>query len=113
MEKYFLFLFLFVGVFCKTGKSQLLKPGFDKSECLTMLEIGARFGDTAYARKFPEPAGYKMIYRSPVMGMENLWELWVNDQGIAVISLRGTTQAATSWLENFYSAMVPATGEIH
>ena len=40
-----------------------------------MLEIGAHFGDTAYASKFPEPTGYKMIYRSPVMGMENLWEL--------------------------------------
>jgi hypothetical protein len=113
MRKYSLLLFIFICAFCNGGSSQPLKPGFDKSECLTMLEIGARFGDTAYAKKFPEPAGYKMIYRSPVVGMENLWELWVSDRGIAVISLRGTTQDAVSWLENFYSAMVPAKGELH
>ncbi len=46
-----------------------------------MLEIGVHFGDSAYAAKFPKPAGFKMIYRSPVIGMENLWELWVNDGG--------------------------------
>jgi hypothetical protein len=67
MRKYFLFLFLFVSVFGKTSRSQVLKPGFDKSECLTMLEIGANFGDSAYGAKFPKPAGYKMIYRSLVM----------------------------------------------
>jgi hypothetical protein len=93
--------------------AQALKPGFYKSECLTMLEISARFGDSTYASKFPHPGGYTMIYRSKVVGMDNLWELWLNDQGIAVISLRGTTQAPVSWLENFYSAMVPAKGELH
>jgi hypothetical protein len=113
MKKVILFLIVLTILFPDIISAQQLKPGFDKSECLTMLEIGARFGDSAYASKFPEPAGYQMIYRSPVMGMENLWELWVNDSGNAVISLRGTTAAATSWLENFYSAMVPATGELH
>ncbi|HEX3079462.1 MAG TPA: lipase family protein [Puia sp.] len=112
MKVVFLLLIVFVILFPVFLSAQPLKPGFDKSECLTMLEISARFGDTAYASKFPQPAGYKMIYRSPVMGMENLWELWLSDSGNAVISLRGTTAAATSWLENFYSAMVPATGEL-
>jgi hypothetical protein len=113
MKKLFLLFFLSVVVFFDALTAQPLKPGFDKSECLTMLEIGAGFGDSAYASKFPEPAGFKMIYRSPVVGMENLWELWLNDKGEAVISLRGTTQAAVSWLENFYAAMVPARGELH
>src|ERR1700750_945060 len=106
MKTVFPFLIVSVFLFPLVLSAQPLKPGFDKSECLTMLEISARFGDTAYAEKFPEPAGYKMIYKSPVMGMENMWELWLSDSGAAVISLRGTTAAATSWLENFYSAMV-------
>src|SRR4051794_4248770 len=59
--------------------AQSLKPGFYKTECLTMLEISARFGDSAYASRFPEPTGYKMLYRSKVVGMDNLWELWMND----------------------------------
>jgi hypothetical protein len=113
MKKLFVLFLISVAGIKQIVIAQQLKPGFDKSECLTMLEIGARFGDTTYAKRFPSPAGYKMIYRSPVIGMDNLWELWLSDGGIAVISLRGTTAAATSWLENFYAAMVPASGEIH
>jgi hypothetical protein len=113
MKKYFLLLSTFICAFSSVIKSQPLKPGFEKSECLTMLEIGTYFGDSIYYSKFPVPRGYKLIYSSPVMGMENRWDLWVNDSGVAVISLRGTTAAAVSWLENFYSAMVPAKGELH
>jgi hypothetical protein len=113
MRKHFSSILIYCLLFSIKLAGQQLKPGFYKSECLTMLEIGANFDDSLYASKFPEPVGYKMIYRSKVVGLENLWELWVNDKGVAVISLRGTTQAATSWLENFYSAMVPAVGELH
>ncbi len=93
--------------------AQHLKPGFDKSECIEMLKMGAKFGDSAYMSKIPAPINYKMIYRSPVVGLDNMWDLWTNNQGIAVISLRGTTKEAASWLANFYGAMVPAKGEIH
>jgi hypothetical protein len=93
--------------------AQHLKPGFDKSECIEVLEMGAKFGDSAYASALPDPAGFQMIYRSPVIGMDNCWDLWVNSNGLAVISLRGTTKLAVSWLENFYAAMVPATGQLH
>src|SRR5579872_1437129 len=113
MKKKSVFFVLAIVLLSSTLRAQQLKPGFDKSECLTMLEISARFGDTAYGQKFPEPEGYKMIYRSPVVGMENLWELWLNDKQMAVISLRGTTQDPVSWLEDFYAAMVPAKGELH
>jgi hypothetical protein len=47
------------------------------------------------------------------MGLLNEWELWLRrDEKTAVISLRGTTPDLASWLENFYAATVPATGEI-
>ena len=39
--------------------------------------------------------------------------MWVNNKGIAVISIRGTTKSDASWLENFYAAMVPASGKLH
>jgi hypothetical protein len=92
--------------------AQHLKAGFDKSECIEMLRMGAKFGDSAYRSKIPDPENYKMIYRSPVVGMDNCWDLWTNNNGIAVISLRGTTFKAESWLENFYAAMVPARGAL-
>jgi Lipase (class 3) len=93
--------------------AQHLKPGFDKTECIELLKMGASFGDSIYQSKIPVPEAFKMIYRSPIVGMDNLWELWVDNNGVAVISLRGTTQQAASWLENFYAAMVPAKGELH
>ncbi len=108
MNRFILFTLVFLSRF--TLSAQPLKPGFDKTECIQLLEMGSRFGDSAYMAALPSPAGFSMIYRSAVVGMDNCWDLWVNDQGVAVISLRGTTQKAVSWLENFYGAMVPAKG---
>lgn len=111
MNRYFLLILLMVSGSGVTA--QPLKPGFDKSECIRLLEMGPSFGDSAYNAAIPSPAGFTMIYRSAVMGMDNCWELWVNNQGVAVISLRGTTQKAVSWLENFYGAMVAAKGALY
>ncbi len=95
------------------GYGQPLKPGFNKQEYMEMMYISARTGgDSAYEAQFPAPQDYRMIYQSPVMGLENLWDLWVSPGGKAVISLRGTVQKPDSWLQNFYAAMVPARGEI-
>jgi len=113
-KKYFMkkILLLFALMPFSFLSAQHLKPGFEKSECIEVLEMGARFGDSAYAAALPAPKGFQMIYRSPVVGMDNCWDLWVNSNGLAVISLRGTTKRAESWLENFYAAMVPAKGEL-
>ncbi len=75
--------------------------------------MGAAFGDSSYVSLVPPPPNFKLIYRSPIVGMVNMWDLWMNNQGVAVISLRGTTKQAVSWLENFYSAMIPAKGSLH
>jgi Lipase (class 3) len=108
-----LFGTIFFTVFILSTKAQQLKSGFDKSECLELLKIGAKFGDSLYQSKIPDPQFYKKVYRSEIMGLDNCWELWTNNNGIAVISLRGTTLKAESWLENFYAALVPASGELH
>src|SRR5207248_11126260 len=61
----------------------------------------------------PLPKQFAMVYRSPEGPLKNRWDLWVNNKGIAVISIRGTTKSDVSWLENFYAAMVPANGKLH
>lgn len=95
--------------------AQKLQPGFDRAESLDMLRIAARVVDTPWTSanvKLPEPRGYKFVYRSPTVGLENKWDFWRNSDGRAVVSIRGTTLEPVSWLANFYAAMVPATGSI-
>ena len=93
------------------AKGQQLQPGFDKQECIELLKIGAQVGDSGYRIKVPNPEYYTMIYRSPECGLQNRWDLWKHRQlNMAVISIRGTTGTAISWLGNFYAAMVSARG---
>lgn len=97
-----------------TGSAQNLTPYFNKEEYRELLYISAKTNtpDTTVF-KIPPPAVYKMIYRSKVIGLDNRWDLWVNNANtIAVISIRGTTGKIESSLENLYAAMVPARGEL-
>ncbi|WP_353182502.1 lipase family protein [Parapedobacter lycopersici] len=96
-----------------SSRGQQLAPGFDKAEFRELLCISARTGafDSSYYGDIPGP-DYHMAYRSAVMGLDNRWELWLNDRSTAVISIRGTTEKAESWLANFYAAMVPAKGQV-
>jgi hypothetical protein len=101
-------------LFACTGTfAQHLKPGFDISEYIELLKVSARHGDTSYYRTMPAPEKYKFVYRSPIVGLDNQWDLWAGNDNTAVICIRGTTQTRISWMANFYSAMVPAKGELH
>ncbi|WP_034256619.1 lipase family protein [Adhaeribacter aquaticus] len=91
---------------------QKLKPGFNKTEFLEMLYISARQLDTTRYRNIPVPQKFKRIYRSPVLGLENRWDLWLTPDSVAAISIRGTVRNNISWLGNFYAAMVPAKGQL-
>jgi pimeloyl-ACP methyl ester carboxylesterase len=93
-------------------QAQQLKPGFDKAEYVELLRLHARIADTTFFGAIPRPARFRMVYRSPVVGLDNRWDLWTSPDATAVISIRGTTQNSVSWLENFYAAMLPATGEL-
>jgi hypothetical protein len=108
-------LLFFLFLFSQPLLAQTLQPGFDKAEYLDMLCIAARVADTPWTSanvKLPEPRGYKFVYRSPTVGLENKWDFWRSADGRAVVSIRGTTLEPVSWLANFYAAMVPATGSI-
>jgi len=93
---------------------QYLQPGFSGREYLEMLKITASTGDSIPTfPHIPAPSDYVRIYRSPVVGLMNKWDMWVRkDHKIAVISIRGTTGDLPSWLENFYAAMIPANGSL-
>ncbi|MCC5936960.1 MAG: lipase family protein [Lunatimonas sp.] len=94
--------------------AQQLRPGFDPSEYLEALKVSAYIvEDSTYTSKIPPPEAFSKSYRSGTVGLDNVWEMWEHkDDPIALISLRGTTINAVSWLENLYAAMVPAQGEL-
>jgi hypothetical protein len=86
-----------------------LIPGFQKAEFIEMLHVAAGHIDTL---TIGLPRLYKKVYRSPIVGLDNRWELWQGDNGVGVISIRGTGIKPAGWIENFYAAMLPATGQL-
>jgi hypothetical protein len=94
--------------------SQHLKPYFDKSEYEELLLISVRTNTKEkYYSKFSEPKEFNKVYRSNIVGLDNLWELWIDkNQTKAVISIRGTIPKMGSAIENMYAAMISAKGEI-
>ena len=108
----YLICFILLAVSNNTGTAQQLKSGFNRDEYIALMKLSAQFGDSAYAASIPIPPGYSLLYRSPVVGLLNCWELWMREDGVAIISIRGTTSDKVSWLANFYAAMVPAKGTI-
>ncbi|MDG1261656.1 MAG: lipase family protein [Flavobacteriales bacterium] len=95
------------------GQNSLLKPGYHTEEYLEMIRISTRQLDSLYNPDLPAPKYFERAYRSKPMGLDNRWELWVSGDSLAAISIRGTTKNQSSWVENFYSVMVPAKGSLH
>ncbi len=110
MKKY---IFIFLLLTCIFAKAQKLQPGFDKAQYAELMRVSIMTSaNKGYYDTMPQPQHFKMLYQSPVMGMDNLWDLWKDENNVAAISIRGTTTNSISWLANFYAAMVPATGEM-
>jgi hypothetical protein len=108
--------FLISLIFSGSLFAQTLKPGYDAKELLEVLLVSARtggnpsyFSDSNY---IAPPSQFKLVYKSPEIGLLNLWELWTRNDKTAIITIRGTIPKADSWLVNFYAAMVPAKGKI-
>lgn len=94
-------------------RAQNLKPGFDKEEYRELIYVATKSSEgPEKAKLIPKPKSFHLVYESPSMGLDNQWELWINNQSTAVICTRGTTLAAESWLANLYAAMVSAKGEL-
>ena len=115
MKTHLSIVLIFIGqILSYQSLAQHLKPYFNKAEYKELLLVSAK-SNTPDGETFdlPEPSQYRMIYQSKVMGLDNRWDLWINEMNsIAVISIRGTTRKTESWLGNFYAAMVAAKGEL-
>jgi len=88
-----------------------LKPGFNRDEYIDMLNVSFLQFDSNVTPK-DVPDNFKFLYRSPVVGFDNGWDLYMRNDKVAVISINGSRATAISWIGNFYAAMVPATGQI-
>ena len=96
-----------------TTCAKVLKNGFNAGEYIGVLERSAMQMDKEYQKNLPREMDFKEVYASGETALRNKWELWMNkDKTIMAINLRGTTSDVESWMENFYSAMIPATGSL-
>lgn len=109
IRKHCLFIIFLLAGHCVFA--QQLKPGFEADEYLGVLQRSVNYIDSPFRGSVPKPVDYTRVYRSAVVGLNNRFAVWVNkSKTVMAIDLRGTTAALDSWLENFYSAMVPAEG---
>lgn len=91
------------------------QQAFPASEYLDLLDLSLTTHTHDTSKQLTQRGRtqkYERLYRSPEIGLMNRWELWMREDGTAVISLRGTVMAAPSWMENFYAGMIPATGSL-
>lgn len=107
-------LFLPAILFLLQAQSQTVTSGFNADEYLEMLRITIGKHDSTHYKNIPNPQSHYLAYRSAEVGLKNRFDVWINDQNTEmVISLRGTVSDKSSWLENFYCAMIPAQGALH
>lgn len=90
-----------------------LKPGFNVNEAKSTIAMCNSFN---FVKQFNSansiiPEGFNLSYTSDVMSMDNKFEIYENGN-IGIINYRGSTNKVISWVENCYSAMIPASGTI-
>ncbi|POY37586.1 lipase [Solitalea longa] len=107
--------FLFF-VFCFSNQlsysQQVLRPGFDANEYADLLALkydSLQIGTTVIKTPIHQ---YRLLYESPEVGLYNRCYFWMRDDNVIVLCIRGTIAKSESWLENLYSAMVPAQGNL-
>lgn len=107
------FSILFLCFTSVSGQGHTIQPGFDKQECLELLVLSAHHADSSFYGRLPKPTNFHRTYRSKEVGLQFCWDLWINEKNQAVIDVRGSTKDKESWMANFYSAMVPAKGQLN
>lgn len=89
--------------------------GFDAKEARDFIQICNSFTylDLEGSDEGIVPKEYTRIYTSPAYGMDNMFQVYVNQAKTkAVVNFRGSTDKKSSWLENMYSSLVPAQDTI-
>lgn len=103
------------GLSFSAGAQHVLEPGFDKSEYTETLRMASAFAYDDYTRstQIEGPQDFNHLYRSSVIGLENMWDLWLSADSVAAISIRGSVSVPLSWMANYYAGMIPAQGSIN
>ncbi len=88
-----------------------LREGFDPNEVKSLIALcnSYPFLDIYGSDSLILPKELKKVFTSEVIGMDNVFQVYEGD-GVGVINFRGSTSATSSWVQNFYSAMIPAKG---
>lgn len=102
------FFSLFACLISVQGWTQLA-AGFNVEEVKTTSALCTSYhsDEKAYLEKHILPKEFELIFSSEVIGMDNKFEVYT-DNKIGIINYRGSTSKAISWIENCYSAMIPA-----
>lgn len=106
----FFFLILFFQF--SVSYAQQLKSGFDAAEYAGLLALRFDSLEKGYEVRISPALSYKLIYQTPEVGLFNKCDFWLRNDNVVIINIRGTIGKTESWLENFYSAMIPATGKL-
>lgn len=87
--------------------------GFNPNEVVDMIALCNSFTFLKEVGSDDEiiPSGYKRIFDSQSIGLDNRFQVYDNGEQGAIV-IRGTTANPTSWMANIYAAMIPASGEI-
>ncbi len=110
--KFLNFLFVILLLSNSIFSQHQIQPGYVNTEYIELMKVNAHTVNPFPKLKIEAPSQFQRLYSAANWGLDNAWELWINDQQTAVISVRGSTQKIESWLLNFYAAMVPAQGSI-
>lgn len=110
MKKLAITLVLFSYSFIHYGQ---FTSGFDPIEAKEMIALCNSFTYLELYDSDKEiiPKGYKKEFTSGIHGMDNKFQVYTKGK-VGVINFRGSTDKMMSWMENIYSAMIPATGVI-
>lgn len=104
---------LLLSIIFFSSQAAALQPQFSISEYNATLKMNfcqyGKISDTMICK----PNDWERVYRSQVSGLENRFDIWLRISDTTMgISLRPTTKTSSSWMENFYAAMIPAKGSM-
>lgn len=104
---------LLAGAAISQPSNQPLKSGFNRHEYADLLWLQFHaLSDSLANRPMHEleMGNYQKIYSTKEVGLANKAAIFLRQDNVVVLELRGTVNQTTSWLENFYAGMVPAKG---
>lgn len=107
-------IILFVCICSWSSLSAQQFTGFDPLEARNTLAVcnSYTFLDLYGADSQIIPNSYRRVFTSEVKGLDNKFQVYESGKK-GIINFRGSTDKVVSWVENIYSAMIPAVGVIH